>query len=62
MNIDIYTKSVLTVIAFCLLYFVVKDAAVIPNAYANAVVDVNIVKVAGSTIYSSDGALPVKLK
>ncbi len=61
MKTDAYTKSVLTVIAFCLLYFVARDASVIPDAHANAVVDVNIVKVAGSTINTYEG-VPVKLK
>jgi len=61
MRVDTYTKGVLTVIACCLLYFVVRDAAVIPDARANAVVDVNIVKVAGSTISTYEG-VPVKLK
>lgn len=60
MNTDAYTKSVLTVIACCLLYFVVKDAS-FPVAHANAVVDVNIVKVAGVQIGSYEG-VPVKVK
>lgn len=61
MKTDVYTKCVLTVIACCLLYIVAKDASVIPDAHANAVVDVNIVKVAGGTIGSYEG-VPVKLK
>lgn len=61
MQTDVYTKSVLTVIAGCLLYFVARDTSVIPDAHANAIVDVNIVKVAGSTISSHEG-VPVKLK
>jgi hypothetical protein len=61
MKTDAYTKSVLTVIACCLLYFVAKDISVIPDAHANAVVDINIVKVAGSTISLYEG-VPVKLK
>ena len=58
MNTDVYTKSVLTLIACCLIYFVVKDAS-FPVAHANAVVDVNIVKVAGGRIYEG---VPVKVK
>jgi hypothetical protein len=61
MKTDAYTKCVLTVIACCLLYIVAKDVSVIPNAHANAVMDVNIVKVAGGVIGSYEG-VPVKLK
>jgi hypothetical protein len=61
MKTDVYTKCVLTVIACCLLYFVARDASVIPDAHASAVVDVNIVKVAGFTVNSYEG-VPVKLK
>lgn len=60
MKTDAYTKVVLTVIACCLLYFVIRDATVVPPAHASTVVDVNIVKVAGNTIY--EAAVPVKLK
>lgn len=61
MKTDAYTKSVLTVIACCLLYFVARDASLVGDAHANAVIDVNIVKVAGNTISTFDG-VPVKLK
>jgi hypothetical protein len=61
MKTDVYTKCVLTVIACCLLYIVARDVPAIQNAHANAVVDVNIVRVAGAYIPSNDG-VPVKIK
>ena len=49
MKPDFYTKSVLTVIASCLVYFVVQDITPIKDAHAQSggVVDVNIVKIDG---------------
>ncbi len=71
MKVDFYTKASLTVIAFCLSYFVVKDISIVPDvrAQSRGVVDVNIVQVAGAQINavnnridSYDAFLPVKVK
>ncbi|MCT8339767.1 hypothetical protein MG296_06860 [Flavobacteriaceae bacterium TK19130] len=35
MKIDLYTKTLLTIIAICLTFNVLKDFDVIPSAYAN---------------------------
>jgi hypothetical protein len=63
MKPDLYTKAVLTVIASCLVYFVAKDVVLIQNAHAQSggVVDVNIVKIDGSSVRYSSAALPVKI-
>ena len=63
MKPDFYTKSVLTVIASCLVYFVAQDVAPIKDAHAQAgaVVDVNIVKIDGSSVRYASAALPVKI-
>jgi hypothetical protein len=53
MNIDAYSKIVLTVIAGCLLYMVARDLTIVPAAHAQmqtSVTDVNIVQIAGSTL------------
>ncbi|NJD24846.1 MAG: hypothetical protein FIB06_05515 [Betaproteobacteria bacterium] len=63
MKPDLYTKAVLTVIASCLVYFVVKDVSPIKDAHAQSggVVDVNIVKIDGSSVRYTSAALPVKI-
>lgn len=63
MKVDFYTKAVLTVIASCLVYFVVRDAVPIKEAHAQSgsVVDVNIVKIDGIPVRYSSSALPVKI-
>ena len=63
MEPDLYTKSVLTVIAGCLVYIVVQDVAPIKEAHAQSgvVVDVNIVKIDGSPVRFSSTALPVRI-
>ena len=63
MKPDFYTKSVLTVIASCLVYFVVQDITPIKEAHAQSggVVDVNIVKIDGSSVRYSSVALPVRI-
>lgn len=63
MKVDFYTKAVLTVIASCLVYFVVKDATPIKEAHAQSegVVDVNIVKIDGIPVRYSSAALTVKI-
>jgi len=60
---DFYTKSALTVIASCLVYFVVQDVAPIKDAHAESggVVDVNIVKIDGAPVRFSSTALPVRI-
>jgi hypothetical protein len=52
MKPDFYTKAVLTVIAGCLVYFVVQDITPIKEAHAQSggVVDVNIVKIDGTPL------------
>ena len=53
MNIDAYSKIVLTVIAGCLLYMVARDITLVPSAHAQVesqVTDVNIVQIAGSPV------------
>ena len=63
MKPDLYTKAVLTVIAGCLVYFVVQDITPIKEAHAQSggVVDVNIVKIDGSSVRFSSTALPVRI-
>jgi hypothetical protein len=63
MEPDLYTKAVLTVIASCLVYFVVQDITPIKEAHAESgdVVDVNIVKIDGSPPRFSSTALPVRI-
>lgn len=69
MKADFYTKTVLTVIAGCLFYFVVRDLSIVPDVHAQSqgTVDVNIVQVAGAKISNNgmvgyDAFLPVKVK
>lgn len=53
MNIDAYTRIVLTVIAGCLVYLVAKDLTLVPEARAQetmAVTPVNIVQIAGAPV------------
>ena len=53
MNIDVYTRIVLTVIAGCLVYMVAKDLAIVPAAHAQesvAATPVNIVQIAGAPV------------
>ncbi|MBJ7325884.1 MAG: hypothetical protein JHC52_00910 [Chthoniobacterales bacterium] len=69
MQIDAYTRIVLTVIAGCLLYMVGKDLALVPDARAQegaAVTAVNIVEVAGAAITAprnsrNEVSLPVRV-
>lgn len=65
---DLYTKVVLTVIAVVLTLNLVKDlnfvekanASPAPTAQQGEVIDVNIVKVNGSSVWSS--GIPVEVK
>jgi hypothetical protein len=63
MKPDLYTKAVLTVIASCLVYLVVQDITPIKDAHAQSegVVDVNIVKIDGSSLRYATAALPVRI-
>ena len=63
MKVDFYTKAILTVIASCLVYFVVQDITPIRDAHAESggVVDVNIVKIDGAPVRFSSTALPVRI-
>lgn len=59
MNIDAYTKIVLTVIAGSLVYLVAKDLTLVPSAHAqtgSAVMDVNIVQIAGAPLSAPDNS------
>jgi hypothetical protein len=65
MNIDAYTRIVLTVIAGCLVYLVAKDLALVPEARAQetaGVTPVNIVQIAGAPVAApSDSNFEVSL-
>jgi hypothetical protein len=69
MNIDAYTRLVLTVIAGCLVYFVAKDLTLVPEARAQdsgPTMSVNIVEIAGSPITAPtdpnfQASLPVRV-
>ena len=68
MKIDLYTRIVLTVIASCLVYLVVKDVGFIGHVQAQGrgLVDVNIVQIDGKPFVAYDvdsmkPALPVKI-
>lgn len=58
MTNDIYTKTILTVIAICLTIIVIKDLEVIPKAYANEVSNPNSYKLVP---VNEDGSITVKL-
>ena len=61
MKTDLYTKTILTIIAICLLYFAGRDMVVLAYADRKDIVDVNIVAVSGNRIGVYDKALPVKV-
>lgn len=69
MKIDAYTRIVLTVIAGCLLYMVVKDLNLVPAARAQEgvpVTAVNIVEIGGAPVPASansrnEVSLPVRV-
>ena len=53
MQIDAYTRIVLTVIAGCLVYMVAKDLTFVPDAFAQEgapVTAVNIVEIGGAPV------------
>ena len=61
MKTDLYTKTILTIIAICLLYIAGKDMVVPAYADRKDIIDVNIVAVSGNRIGVYDKALPVKV-
>lgn len=69
MNIDAYTKLVLTIIAACLVWIVARDVTIVAPAHAQAaamVTDVNIVQIGGSPVAApaddrSIATLPVRV-
>ena len=69
MQIDVYTRIVLTVIAGCLLYMVGRDLSIVPaaNAQENApVTAVNIVEIGGAPVPApadsrNEVSLPVRV-
>ncbi|MEY3481509.1 MAG: hypothetical protein RIQ71_2284 [Verrucomicrobiota bacterium] len=69
MQIDAYTRIVLTVIAGCLLYMVGKDLSIVPAAHAQEgapVTAVNIVEIGGAPVPApansrNEVSLPVRV-
>jgi len=61
MKTDLYTKTILTIIAICLLFIAGRDMVVLAYADRKDIVDVNIVAVSGNRIGVYDKALPVKV-
>ena len=61
MKTDLYTKTILTIIAICLLYMNGRDLVVPAYADRKDIVDGNIVAVSGNRIGVYDKALPVKV-
>lgn len=69
MQIDVYTRIVLTVIAGCLLYMVGKDLSIVPTANAQEntpVTAVNIVEIGGAPVPApadsrNEVSLPVRV-
>jgi len=57
MKTDMYTKSILTIIALCLSIIVLKDINIIPKAHANTTTSVNY----GLVPVNDDGTITVKL-
>jgi hypothetical protein len=61
MKTDIYTKSILTIIAICLLYIVGRDIVTPVYADRKEIIDVNIAEIAGKRLSLYDATLPVKV-
>ena len=61
MKTDLYTKTILTIIAICLLFIAGKDMVAPAYADKKEIIDVNIVAVSGNRIGVYDKALPVKV-
>ena len=66
MKLDLYTKSILTVIAICLTINVLKDFDIMPKAYANDPLknELNLLpnKNYGLIPVNSDGSINVNIK
>jgi len=58
MKTDLYTKTILTIIAICLLYITGKDMVVPAYADRKEIIDVNIVKIDGRHL----GRVPLLVK
>ena len=58
MKTDLYTKSILTIIAICLLFIAGKDMVVPAYADRKDIIDVNIAKIDGRNI----GRVPLSVK
>jgi len=58
MKTDLYMKSILTIIAVCLLYFVGKDIVTPSYAERKKIIDVNIAKIDGQYL----GRVPLTVK
>jgi len=58
MKTDLYTKTILTIIAICLLFIVGKDMVVPAYAEKKEIIDVNIAKVDGRYL----GRVPLLVK
>ena len=58
MKTDLYTKTILTIIAICLLCFVGKNMVVPAYADRKDIIDVNIAKVDGQYL----GRIPLSVK
>ena len=59
MKTDLYTKSMLTIIAICLVLVVVKDIEILPKAYAN---QPTTPQNYGLVPLNSDGTIDVNVK
>ncbi|WP_024770633.1 hypothetical protein [Aquimarina macrocephali] len=57
MKTDTYTKSIITIIAICLVIIVIRDIDIIPKAYANNVPPTNY----GLLPINDDGSITVRL-
>ena len=58
MKTDLYTKTILTIIAICLLYIAGKDVVVPAYAERKEIIDVNIAKIDGQYL----GRVPLSVK
>lgn len=58
MKIDTYAKTMLTIIAVCLVLITIELASFTPVNAGNSILDVNIRQVNGRTIYSG---IPVEI-
>lgn len=59
MKTDLYSKTVLTVIAICLTIITIKSVDLIPKSYANT--PNNFIKEYGLVPINSDGSINVKI-